>query len=251
MPDLLILVLSCQAHRSTRQAAVRETWGRRPAPGQRILFVEGGHEEDRLDADRLLLAAPDSYADLAEKSYRMLQYCLQHFDFQAIVKCDDDTYLDCGRMAGAAGAFRDYAGNPPPDQPQFAPYAQGGCYWLSRRAVAVAAERPFADHEAAPWFKGNNRMRKLGEKHYREAVGIEDVMIGSLLQEAGISLQVDRRFHPDLRPPLYADPELFSNHYVQPVWMHRLERMRGWPRTPFHRMIMSLWTRLPSAAAPR
>ena len=251
MPDLLILVLSCQAHRQGRQAAVRETWGRRPAPDQRILYVEGGHPEHRIEGDRLLLAAPDSYADLAEKSFRMLEFCARHLKFRAVVKCDDDTYLDCSRLEAAAGEFGDYAGKPPPSQPQFEPYAQGGCYWLSRKAVQAIVSRPFSDHAAAPWFKGNSRMRKLGEKEYLEAVSIEDVMIGSLLHEAGFQLEVDHRFHQDLRPPLYSTPDLISNHYVPPVWMHRLEGMRTWPRTPFHRILMALWTRLPGAAAPR
>ncbi len=251
MSDLLILVLSCQAHRQGRQAAVRASWGRRPERGQRILYVEGGHPGDRIEEDRLLLSAPDGYADLAEKSYRMLEYCLRTLEFRALVKCDDDTYLDCARLAAASGDFGDYAGNPPPDQPQFEPYAQGGCYWLSCKAVQAVVSRPFAEHAAAPWFKGNSRMRKLGEKRYRESVSIEDVMIGSLLHEAGIRLRADRRFHPDLRPPLYSRPDLISNHYVPPAWMHRLERMRTWPRTPFRRTLMSLWTRLPGGGAPR
>jgi len=251
MPELLILVLTCQAYRGSRQSAVRATWARRLEPGQHILYVEGGHLADRIEGDRLLLAAPDSYADLAEKSFRALEFCVRHLEFSALVKCDDDTYLDCGRLARAAREFGDYAGNPPADQPQFTPYAQGGCYWLSRLAAEAVVARPFSEHREASWFKGNSRMRKLGEKTYRDEVSIEDVMIGSLLREAGIPLQVDHRFHRDLRPPLYRYPNLLSNHYVSPVWMYRMDRMYSWPETVPHRLLMSLRTRLPSAAPPR
>lgn len=250
MTRVKILVMSCQANRDTRQQAVRDTWARHVREGQEVFFVEGGHERNAIDGRTLQLEAPDSYADLAEKTYRLIRFCLESEDWDALVKCDDDTYVECGRLARACGDFGNYRGKPAEDQRQFVPYARGGCYWLSREAAGRLVSEPFESHRNAPWFKGNSRMRKLGETAYRHDVSIEDVMVGSLLNQSGILLEEDTRFHDSLRPPLFARRELFCNHYVPPAWMHRLERMRRWPDTPVHRLLMRMWALLPSASPP-
>jgi hypothetical protein len=230
---------------------VRETWARHLAPSQSLFLVEGGHARSAVEGDTLRLAVPDGYAELARKTHHMIAWSLEHLECDAVLKCDDDTYLHAGRIAAAAAEFGDYRGHPADDQRQFVPYARGGCYWLSRRAMEALVQTPFQAHAGAPWFKGNSRMRKLGESRYREDVSIEDVMTGSLLHAAGIDFEPDRRFHDRLRPTLFQDLSLFSNHYVSPRWMYRLERMRSWPANAWRRLFMRAWTLLPSAFPPR
>ncbi len=251
MSKVLILVLSCQHHRESRQAAVAATWARRLQPGQRLLFVEGGHVESVIEGNRLLLEVPDGYDDLALKSFEAYRFCHDNLVFDGILKCDDDTYLECGRLAASIEVLGDYSGNPARDQAHFPPYARGGCYWISRRSVAAIVADPYHAHKEAPWYKGNARMRRLGEKDYRETVAIEDVMVGDLLARAGIPLLEDHRFHHYLRPTLWQDRTLISNHYVRPEWMYRLERQRTWPVTPWYRFRMWLASLLPSANPPR
>ncbi len=243
--------MSCQAQREARQKAVRETWVKRLPVGSSFYFVEGGHEVEGILGERIQLPVPDGYDDLAEKCFRAVEFISRKLNCNGIIKCDDDTYLHPERCIDAVDTFSNYNGNPARGQDQFNQYAQGGCYWLSRPAMQALTAEPFVSHSGAPWFKGNSRMRKLGESSYRESTSIEDVMVGSILKESGIELTADTRFHDQIRPPVYADPLLISNHYVSPKWMYRLDRMANWPQTPLRRLLMRIWTSLPGASKPR
>ncbi|MEX0322227.1 MAG: hypothetical protein AB3N63_08725 [Puniceicoccaceae bacterium] len=247
----IILVISCQANRESRQRAIRETWLRRLPAGNACYFVEGGHDDECIVDGRIQLATPDGYDDLAEKSFRAIEFILRESDCQGIIKCDDDTYVHPQRCMDAIDTFADYNGNRTQGQDHFSPYAQGGCYWLSRKAMEAVVSAPFESHVDSPWFKGNTRMRKLGEGSYRESTSIEDVMVGSLLAKAGFELTDDGRFNVQIRPVVYLEHELISNHYVSPKWMYRIDRMAEWRQTLFNRLLMRLWTSLPSASKPR
>jgi hypothetical protein len=247
----IIVVVSCKAHRETRQRAIRETWLRRLPDGVHSYFVEGGHGEAAIIDGRIQLPVPDGYDDLAEKCFRAMELLSGELDFRGLVKCDDDTYLHAERCIGAMNTFENYNGKPTRGQDQFSRYAQGGCYWLSRAALQALVAEPFESYSSAPWYKGNTRMRKLGERSYRETASIEDVMVGSILSNAGFELTTDTRFHDQIRPTVYEDATLISNHYVSPQWMYRIDRMGNWPKTPYRRLLMRLWTSLPSASKPR
>jgi hypothetical protein len=251
MSQPAIIVLSCQAHRDCRQKAIRDTWARRVPEGVALYFVEGGHERTAIEGDRLLLPVPDGYDDLAEKCFHAVKLVLAKIKCSGIIKCDDDTYLHPQRCIDSVDTFGDYCGNPAEGQEQFPGYAQGGCYWLSRKAMMKLTETDFSYHADAPWYKGNSPMRKLGERAYRKSTSIEDVMVGSLLAGAGIALKKDKRFCEQVRPIVYLDTALFSNHYVSPSWMYRIHRMGSWPQSWMWRLIMRIWTLLPSAAKPR
>lgn len=248
--QIAILVISCQAHRETRQRAVAETWFRR-LPGEiNGYFVEGGHDNEAIVDGRIHLAVPDGYDDLAQKCFRAIEFILQESRYKGVIKCDDDTYIHSKRCRDSIDTFSDYNGKRTEGQEQFKPYAQGGCYWLSRKSMEAIVTDAFDSHRAAPWFKGNTRMQKLGERRCRESTSIEDVMVGTILADAGIGLTDDPRFNDQLRPNVHATQNLISNHYVSPKWMYRLDRMADWPESPFRRMLMHIWTSLPSASKP-
>lgn len=247
---ILVLVISCQSHRLSRQRAVLDTWGSMRLPGVHLLLVEGGHPADRLHGGRLELAVADGYDDLAGKSWQALQFCLRALDWDGVLKCDDDTFVHLERMAAAAPSFGDYQGCPLPETGRTPPYAQGGAYWLSRGAVQTAVSGSFADHADRPWFKGNTRMRKLGERRYREKTSIEDMMIGDLMECAGITLIADDRFGLSPFPSVYENPRLFTTHYVRERAMRLMWLQQRWLAHPLLRFPARLIRWLPGVRAP-
>jgi hypothetical protein len=106
-----------------------------------------------------------------------------------LFKCDDDTYISLPRLLAFDPAGRDYIGA------EWRPgvgYGSGGAgYFLSRRAAAIVAERL----EAYP-------------------TGAEDLLVGRVLQAAGIELSIDSRFvpfgSPERRPR--AENDLITLH---------------------------------------
>lgn len=240
MSRILIMVLSCQAHHNTRQEAILNTWARSRSPQQDLLFVEGGYHDTQLTGCHLRLPCGDSYDDLAEKAFRAFEWAAANRSDCGIIKCDDDTYLHCQRLEAALQSFGHYAGSPASDQKQFLPYACGGCYWLDSRALAALVDRPFEAWSGAPWFKGNARMRRRGESHYRDSIGIEDVMVGSILHQAGIPLSTEPRFCDSPRPCLLINRKLISNHYVPPHWMREIHRLSQLPQGPVTRLKIHL-----------
>ncbi|MCC5840358.1 MAG: hypothetical protein JJT96_09545 [Opitutales bacterium] len=251
---ILVLVISCQPNRPTRQRAILETWG--SAIPQSILFLlaEGGHSGDQLSGTRLELTVPDAYDDLAAKTWQALCFCHRTLEWDGVLKCDDDTFVHLERMAAAAPFFGDYQGCPLPgsDGSDGKPaYAQGGAYWLSRRAVGEMVQGSFLDHASRPWFKGNTRMRKLGERHYREQTSIEDMMVGDLLQRAGLRLVPDDRFALAPFPSVFEREELLTTHYVRERGMRLTWLQRKWLPHPILRFPARLFRWFPGVGTPR
>jgi len=235
----LVLILSCQAHRETRQAAVLETWARRVPDGLRLWLVEGGHQHEARErvadgVERLLLEEPDTYDELARKTYTAIRRALAA-SWSGLLKVDDDTFVHLPRLLKRVGNFPDYAGHPARGQNQFTPYACGGAYWLSRRAAEALVERPFYQFSDRPWYPGNARMRKRGEKDYREKISIEDVMTGDILGRAGISLTATSAFSDDPFPSVFEGGGLITNHYLSPAMMRRVMEEPELMKKPFGR----------------
>jgi hypothetical protein len=258
---LLILVISCAAHRTTRQPAVLSTWARTLPPGVELWLVEGGLPAGSTPVltpipevayvSRCCLAVADSYDDLAEKTYAAVAAAIALRPTAGLLKCDDDTWLHVPRLCSAVDWFAPYQGAPASDQPQFAPYARGGAYWLGPRAARALVAHPFTQWADRPWFKGNSRMRKRGESAYRENVSIEDVMTGDILAQNGIPLTADERFSDAPAPSVYEDPTLLSNHYVTPARMQQLERQRRRAGNPLWQALYSLQRWWPRHRKPR
>lgn len=249
---VIILVLSCRAHRKTRQRAVSETWARDVAPPYRLVFVEGGHSgPGRITAGRLLLPLPDDYDHLAEKTFRAIDFLLKGHAFTGLLKCDDDTYLHFPRFKELFDPSVAYAGNADDILPGEIPYAQGGAYWLGREACRQLVQTPFEDHSSARWFPGRAKMRKRGERRTRPDTSIEDLMVGDLLLQRGIRLAHDPRFSPDPFPSVHEDSRLFTCHHLRPGVMRRVHRQRRWLGHPLLRHLVPHIRHLPFSGKPR
>ncbi|MGC9452341.1 MAG: hypothetical protein ACP5I4_12945 [Oceanipulchritudo sp.] len=250
-PQVLLLVLSCRAHRDTRQRAVRETWFAAVPAHWRMLFVEGGADrEARIQDDRLLLGVPDDYNHLAEKTFRAVETLLPRIPFAGILKCDDDTYLHPCRFEKAFDKEIPYAGNTRDTLPGKVPYAQGGAYWLNRQACTSLVAQPFASHREADWFLGRTPMRKRGERRKRPVTSIEDFMVGDILLRQGIGVRHDPRFSPDPFPSVFEDLSLFSCHHVNPTTMRRIHLQRLWRMHPIKRLLLPFFRYLPASRKP-
>lgn len=81
-----------------RRNAVRDSWLRHPQKGVECLFFIGGEAAEEERGDTVGLDAPDTYNGLPAKVLAFFRYGLEHYDFDWIFKCDDDTYLDLSRL---------------------------------------------------------------------------------------------------------------------------------------------------------
>ncbi|MFP4281796.1 MAG: hypothetical protein ACLFU2_04165 [Opitutales bacterium] len=227
----LIAVLSCRAHRETRQQAVRETWARHLPTGWRLVFLEGGAESPALEGDRLLLPAPETYEDLAERMHAFFRLFRDEPKPRLLLKVDDDTFVRSDRLPGlldeAPGT--DYRGHC--EQVEFvlgAPYAQGGAYALRPPALGALAAFDWARGEGERWWKGQTRLKDPRSASWLGPTSVEDMMVGDLLRAAGIPLTHDVRFGQGSWPLPFG--RRLTCHPVTPRQMRRLARW--WSRQP-------------------
>jgi hypothetical protein len=246
------MVISCAAHRETRQAALANTWGKEIPDGWEMIVVEGGAQGDATLSDgHLLLPVADDYNHLAEKSFRAIQALLEWVSFEGVLKCDDDTYLHPRRFAGEFDRTILYAGNTRDTLSRPVRYAQGGAYWLNEAACRMLVAQPFASYQSAEWYLGRTRMRKRGERKARLQVSIEDYMVGDILHRHGLKVSHDERFNPNPFPSVYDDPNLFTSHHVNPKTMRRIHLQREWRNHPVRRWLTPFFRLLPASRKPR
>jgi hypothetical protein len=157
-----------------RRLRCRRTWfldARRA--GLLPVFLLGAHGEVAqpcLLDDRLLLPCPDAYDTLPQRTRWFCRWALAQTEWEYLFKCDDDTYVAMDRLAAYDQAGRDYIGA---EWSAGVNYGSGGAgYFLSRKAAEIVAERLTME------------------------TGPEDLLVGQVLHEAGISLSVEPRFVP-------------------------------------------------------
>src|SRR5262249_18262220 len=136
----------------------------------------------------LIVPGPNAAETLPQRVRALCQWALEQPGWDYLFKCEDDTYVAAARLAAYRPAGRHYLGAE--WRPGGGHSSGGGGYLLSRKAVALIAERLV------------------------HARGYEDVLVGALLREAGIPLSLEPRFVPlgsaDLRP--MAENDLITVH---------------------------------------
>jgi hypothetical protein len=127
--------------------------------------------------DELWLPCPDAYATLPQRTRWCCQWALSGdcgFDFDYILKADDDTFIHIPRLMEYADRLSvdgiDYAGAE--WKPRVGYGSGGGGYLLSKKAASIVAER-------------------MSQK-----TGCEDLIVGQILRAAGIKLEIEPRFIP-------------------------------------------------------
>ena len=166
---LVVLVLSAPDHQERRRA-VRETWLRSPRSDVKAWFVVGsaGLRESTLEAlraeeaahdDVMMLPMVDAYAGLTDKVLRALVRVDDEWDFNYLLKVDDDTFVNLpavledldnanyrsglywGFFDGRAPVFKSGQWAEPDYVlcDRYVPYALGGGYVLSANLVNYLA----------------------------------------------------------------------------------------------------------------
>ena len=196
---ILVGICSCRQYADKRQA-VRETWFPHGVPGVEAVFFVGDGDHEILEPDTDCVAAPDTYDDLPAKVLAFFRHALEHYKFDWLFKCDDDTYLAADRLHGLLDHRAEHVGN------YFVNTrgaADGGAgYLLSRRLVEIIA----ADSSLA-------------------LTGPEDVIIGLAAIGTGESHASDGRLIRTMFPMPRWDNHLITCHRLSPHDLHTVHAL--------------------------
>jgi Galactosyltransferase len=193
---VLIGALSARGY-GDRRDRCRRSWmaDAARADGVDAVFLLGGARALTRSGDELHLPCPDDYPSLPQKTSWFIQYALDHFDFDFLFKCDDDTYVSIPRLLASLTPV-DYSGN------DIGGYASGG----------------------AGYLLGPDAARRILAPMRRHARGDEDVLVGRAVREAGLKLTPNGRFRSWLAPHEVPQPDndLITAHPVRDDLMVRI-----------------------------
>lgn len=132
----------CSAHRyPDRREAVRQTWLCQLPPDVAALFFIGAGGRCN-EPGVVALPVPDDYQQLSAKVHCFYRYALEHYEFDYLFKCDDDTYVHAERLSKLPRPDVDLLGS---NELALQGFASGGAgYLLSRKMVEHLVREPVA-----------------------------------------------------------------------------------------------------------
>jgi hypothetical protein len=137
---VLFAIVSCNDSRYYPEKAriQRQTWVR-DIEGADYKFFFGETDREPL-FDEVILDCPDDYNSLNLKTKAILQWAVER-EYDAIFKCDDDSYVFPRRLLDSEIVRYDYAGCYIPAGViggiSYPAFAGGGGYWLSSKAAKI------------------------------------------------------------------------------------------------------------------
>jgi hypothetical protein len=194
-PRILVGICSCLKYPEKREA-VRTTWMARAVNGIECRFFVGGGQPVDGEDDTIVLAADDSYGLLPGKVIAFFRHALEHFEFDWLFKCDDDTYVALDRLRTLLEFDVEMVGNE--TLADRGSPSGGAGYLLSRRMV----ERIVLDGSLTEW-------------------GAEDVIVGEAAIRHGATWESTARLRWSANPSPRLDNDLITAHWCSP------ERMRA------------------------
>lgn len=181
-----------------KREAVRNTWLRHPAKGIECLFFIGGKRVPAGEKkDMVVLDVPDGYNELPAKVMAFFRYALDHYDFEWLFKCDDDTYLDLTRLASVADSDYDLIGD----------------------ALVVIRQSPSG---GAGYFLKRSMVERLVAQKDFPPTGPEDLLVGEWVSKLGgklkstSALYMNNVYYPD------AGNEMATAHWCSPKILHTI-----------------------------
>lgn len=96
--DTLVVIYSCRKNLDSRVEAIRRTWVQDLMHRGIPYLVAVGGGDDTITGDILSLNVSDKYEDLPAKTLKLIDWVLDHTDFQYLYKIDDDCYLHVDRF---------------------------------------------------------------------------------------------------------------------------------------------------------
>jgi len=221
--------MSCQKNRRPQQRAALETWVRDIPADVDYCVMEGGHRGPaRRSGHNVQLPCDDRYEALAVKMHEFLNFAVRELQFDFIFKCDDDTYVCLPRLVSAGFEKYDYVGGAPSGNAwEKAPYAQGGAYFISRKAAQFIAQTDLQTCAGKRWWwSGGVRMISREGLKINGSATVEDMMVGDILREQGIILKIDPRFNAFACPTPYEHQDLITCHSVSARQMYFIHAAR-------------------------
>lgn len=204
---IYILVGICTwAGARDKREAVRRTWMRREQPGiECVFFSGGGREPGEEGSDIVFLDVPDGYNELPAKVFAFFQYALEHYDFDWLFKCDDDTYLELSRLETVIDSRYDLIGD----------------------MLVKIREAPSG---GAGYFLSRSMVEKLARLEPRPVSGAEDLIVGEWVKRFGGTMKAT--------PQLYMNNVYYPNggnaqvssHWCSPAILDAIETF--WDRQP-------------------
>jgi hypothetical protein len=205
MAKYLIGLLSAWKY-ADRRALCRATWvPRLRALGHDVVFLLGQPDipAPERHGDLLILPCPGDYPTLPQRTRWFCRWALAALqrgdDWTHLAKADDDTCV-CAERLSAYEPIGPYVGNE--WKPGVGYGSGGGMYLLDRPAAAIAAEK------------------------LTQPTGAEDLLVGQVLRQNGIRLEIDQRFVPfgnsERRPKPTND--LITCHKVGPDVFHACQK---------------------------
>jgi hypothetical protein len=187
---IAIAIMSCKKNRKTRQQLVKDTW-LNSLDNKIWFFFEGGDETVYNKEDNILtVECPDTYIDLALKTKLMIEYVSKNFDIDYLIKVDDDTCVIPHNLLHTPVPKEDYVGYPVGNKETNIKYGQGGGYILSKKSLDVISKYKFNKGKESCWWYGgqkNNNGWNL-DKEIKKNASVEDLMVGTILHEHGITI---------------------------------------------------------------
>ena len=194
---ILVGICSCQRMKEKRDA-VRETWLRHPADGIECVFFVGGKEgveEERRDT--VVLDTADGYNELPGKVKSFFVYALENYDFEWLFKCDDDTYVDLGRLESLVDDEYDLIGD----------------------ALVSMRNSPSG---GAGYFLKRSMVEKLVEAPGFPDCGAEDLIVGELAGRLGGRMKSTGRLYTSNVHYPYKDNDMVTAHWCTPAILRAL-----------------------------
>jgi hypothetical protein len=210
---VLACVYTCEQHRHLLERFHESEPGRLLASSPDIRVIEVYADPtvamSRVRGDELRLRGEERYDALSVKTHRMLEFCVQNFQFRNLLKIDVTTVMT--RMDGPT-----YAGRQPIDQAALARFIREADYgedytgflqhaaadrngaegWATKKGGVIDYPRLFGDGPIPPFFSGKcyilshrfatyvaNRGADLAEEQRRYFLGSEDVLVGRLFEK--------------------------------------------------------------------
>jgi hypothetical protein len=154
----LIAICSAAKHVERRQAC-RDTWLTRLPANVAAFFFVGKSDIILNEDDVVLLDVPDDYDHLAQKVREMFSHALREYDFEYLVKCDDDTYLVPERLPELVNGTKSVIGYVWDNGNKF---LSGGAGYIIRSNCLAAISGAMSPREACEDVAVTKAARSLG-----------------------------------------------------------------------------------------
>ncbi len=197
---VLVGICSCN-DAAGRRRACRETWLSHPVPGIECRFFLGRRAPLAHEPDVVSLWVEDDYSHLPAKGLAFYQYALEHYDFDWLFKCDDDTYVVLDRLESLCNERYDLVGDMSLANRGFP--SGGAGYLMSRELVAGIV----AHGGRVP------------------AAGAEDVIFGRLARELGARVHATPRLFLSHVPAPHRLNDQVSAHWCSPGRLYGIEAL--------------------------